>query len=220
MRHPFYRGVVLGSVVSIVALMASTALAGTGIGAVFNLGKSNSVNRSSTLTGSTSGKMLQVTNKGSGPALGLTVQAGKAPMTVNSATRVTNLNADMIDGLHASDLGQTGSIHLHRTVPLTTEPFEILTVPGFGILKGLAAANSFERPTFYNTENTGDIRVTFGGQWSVVPPGASCTHEVKWMGTTAHLSFFVADSARIGRIDVRLWIDATSVEVFAEGSVK
>ena len=41
--------------------------------------------------------------QGAGPALSLEVGSG-APMKVNSTTRVAKLNADMVDGMHASQL--------------------------------------------------------------------------------------------------------------------
>ena len=127
-RHPFYKGVVLGSVVAVVVLMAATALSGTGIGAVFNLGKANTVNRTSSLSGATKGKMLQVTNKGSGAALGLKVKAGRPPLAVNSTARVKRLNADLVDGLHAGEPRKvfTG----RRDLSDGTANEEIVTVPG------------------------------------------------------------------------------------------
>jgi hypothetical protein len=49
--------------------------------------------------------MLLLTNNDSGSddtALDLNVQSGEPPMTVNSTTRVTNLNSDRLDGQNAS----------------------------------------------------------------------------------------------------------------------
>ncbi len=34
-----------------------------------------------------------------------TIETGTAPLSVVSTTLVTNLNADMVDGLHASEIG-------------------------------------------------------------------------------------------------------------------
>jgi hypothetical protein len=51
MKLTFVKGVVLGAVTSMLTLAATAALAGTGVGAVFNLGKTNKVNATSTLTG-------------------------------------------------------------------------------------------------------------------------------------------------------------------------
>ena len=82
----------------------STALAGTGVGAVFNLGKTNTVNAVSKLVGSTFGSMLVIDNNGGGPALNLQVEPGKAPLVVGSnAGKATNLDADKLDGKEAAD---------------------------------------------------------------------------------------------------------------------
>jgi hypothetical protein len=115
---------------SLLALaLASTALAGTGVGAVFNLGRINSVNALSQLTGSVNARMLHVANtntgasagaistintsasastlraqnNGTGAALGLFVKSnGIPPMLVNSNGKVSNLNADLLDGQDSS----------------------------------------------------------------------------------------------------------------------
>jgi len=103
MRKDLLKGFVVGSVVSTVMLLAATAMAGTGVGAVFNLGQNNTVNATTTLKGSTTSKNLQLTNTGSGSGLGITVAAGKAPISVNaSAGKATNLNSDKLDGMDSS----------------------------------------------------------------------------------------------------------------------
>ena len=79
-------------------------MAGTGVGAVFNLGETNSVNATSTLKGGVAnGPMLKITNSGAGTALNLQVPFNKAPMFVNSSTKVTNLNSDKLDGKTSGD---------------------------------------------------------------------------------------------------------------------
>jgi hypothetical protein len=88
-------------VTALTLVTASAAFAGSGIGGVFNLGVSNSVNAITALTGSVAGPSLRVTNNSANAAataLNLQVATGKAPMTVNSGTKVTNLNADKVDG--------------------------------------------------------------------------------------------------------------------------
>jgi Chaperone of endosialidase len=45
-----------------------------------------------------------IKNSGGAPALNLLVNAGRPPFTVNSSKVVTNLNADLLDGLHATGL--------------------------------------------------------------------------------------------------------------------
>lgn len=81
-----------------VATMALAAVPGD----PFKLGKVNSINRLSTLVGTATSPMLRVQNKGTGTALDLRVQQGKPPLTTNSTGRVPRLNADMVDGKHAS----------------------------------------------------------------------------------------------------------------------
>ena len=46
----------------------------------------------------------RLTNTGTGPALRLNVKAGQAPLSVNRTTKVSNLNADLLDGVHSSAL--------------------------------------------------------------------------------------------------------------------
>jgi hypothetical protein len=86
--------------------VAATALAGTGIGATFNLGKVNSVNAVSKLVGSVAGPSLQIDNNSTGTgatALDLQVEPGKDPMKVNSSAEVENLNVDQVDGQSTSE---------------------------------------------------------------------------------------------------------------------
>jgi hypothetical protein len=101
----------LAIMLALVFGVATTALAGTGIGATLNLGKTNTVNAVSKLVGSVAGPSLQVDNNSTGAgatALDLQVEAGKAPMTVNSAAKVASLNADRLDGKDSGEFA-TGS---------------------------------------------------------------------------------------------------------------
>jgi hypothetical protein len=52
----------LAVIIAVVLGLASAALAGTGVGATFNLGKINTVNRLSQLVASTDNAMLRVDN--------------------------------------------------------------------------------------------------------------------------------------------------------------
>jgi hypothetical protein len=93
----------------ILALTVGVAGAAFGAnGANFLLGKSNAANAITQLVGSVAGPGLQIDNNSTdaaATALDLQVEAGKAPMKVNSDTQVANLNADKVDGLNASQLG-------------------------------------------------------------------------------------------------------------------
>ena len=74
----------------------------------FRLGRSNTINAISTLVGSTSTPILRIDNNGNGAALDLQVGPGKAPMKVNSGTKVANLNSDTVDGYDSFDFYQFG----------------------------------------------------------------------------------------------------------------
>jgi hypothetical protein len=96
------------AVVLAAVLGVSTAALAAMPGDPFRLGKINAINRMSTLVGSAAGAMLKVDNNGAGPALELHVGSTTdpnantvAPMTVNSARKVDNLNADRLDGQDA-----------------------------------------------------------------------------------------------------------------------
>ncbi len=82
--------------------VATVALAAVP-GDAFKLGRINTINTISTLVGSASTPMLRIDNNGSGAALDLRVQPGKAPMKVDSDAQVANLNADRLDGNSAED---------------------------------------------------------------------------------------------------------------------
>jgi hypothetical protein len=76
-------------------------------GGNFILGQSNSATAITKLAGSAgvAGPSLQIDNNSTSPAataLDLQVEPGKAPMTVNSGVKVTNLNADKLDDREAS----------------------------------------------------------------------------------------------------------------------
>lgn len=102
----------LAVIVALTVGLASTALAGTGIGARFDLGKTNTVNAVSKLVGNVAGPSLQIDNNsanGAATALNLLVEAGKAPMKVNpEAGTATNLSADKLDGKSADEIGVNG----------------------------------------------------------------------------------------------------------------
>jgi hypothetical protein len=56
----------LAVIMALVLSMTSAALAGTGVGANFNLGKTNTVNRLSQLVGSTDNALLRIDNNNAG----------------------------------------------------------------------------------------------------------------------------------------------------------
>ena len=127
MNASFLKGAVVGLACGLVG-GAAVALAGSGVGGVFNLGQTNSVDAKTTLAGASSGIQLQVTNTnaagrnglavnsaniyptgsftntGGGSAGAFAVNSGVAPFSVNSTAKVNNLNADRLDGLDSPAL--------------------------------------------------------------------------------------------------------------------
>jgi hypothetical protein len=139
------KSVLIGVGSAAVVLALTGAAAGSGVGAVFNLGKTNRVSATSSLTGSTGHSMLSVTNSGRGPALSLQVRKGRAPLSVNSTTRVPNLNASLLGGLAASQFIQGGGQSRSFGFTMSTasnSTRNLLSVPGFGTLSASCASAS------------------------------------------------------------------------------
>jgi len=94
---------VMGLVVFLALVLGVTtsALAGTGVGATFDLGRTNTVDALSRLVGGTNDALLRIDNGNDGAsatALDLRVEPGHAPMKVDSDTKVVGLNVDEVDG--------------------------------------------------------------------------------------------------------------------------
>jgi hypothetical protein len=142
---------VLLGLVTAVVLLAGTALA---TNATFILG-STTANKPDALTavtaqnkdghGGLNGPMIQLTNQSTASnasALGLEVDSGRPPLKTNSATRVPNLNADLLDGVDSSALLQGGG--QLQTVRLVVPPSGAKTfghpdLPAFTIYVGCPA---------------------------------------------------------------------------------
>lgn len=95
----------VAATLSLFIVLGGTAYAATGGNLI--LGKPNTAANTTSLSAPVSGKALQVTNTGtvaSSTALGLNVASGHPPFTVNSGAKVTNLNADTLDGLDSTAL--------------------------------------------------------------------------------------------------------------------
>jgi len=94
-----------------VVLGVGTAALAAAPGDPFKLGKSNSVDKITTLVGSVNKAMLKIDNNSTGAsatALNLQVEPGQAPMKVDSGTKVADLNSDELDGKSASGIGVNG----------------------------------------------------------------------------------------------------------------
>jgi hypothetical protein len=120
---------ILNNVVGYVALFV--ALGGTtyaATGGNFILGQSNSASSTTALSAGTTGPAFKVTNTSTGTAGSFNVAAGHPPLTVNSGTKVTNLNADKLDGLDSTQLVSSSSFRRVGPVLATPQSGESVTV--------------------------------------------------------------------------------------------
>lgn len=99
-------------------LGAATAAIAAVPGDPFRLGKVNPINKWTKLVGQGQTPRLILQNNGSGVALRLLVKPGKPPMSVNSDTKVANLNADQLDGKNSTEFLSNGNHY--RKVELRT----------------------------------------------------------------------------------------------------
>jgi len=133
MQLSFGKGLMAGVAGAAVLLAITAAANGVGIGAVFNLGKVNKVNATSTLAGKTPGPMLTVINSGQGTALNLHVSSGHAPFSVNSAAKVANLNASLLGGIGPAGFVHGGGHMVSAEVELTVgQKATLFNLPGYG----------------------------------------------------------------------------------------
>jgi hypothetical protein len=101
----------------ILALVFGAASAALGAnGQAWILGQPNVATAITSLggAGGVNGPMVRITNNdadANDTALDLRVQAGEAPMRVNSESRVANLNADRLDGVDSAALIRWASIY-------------------------------------------------------------------------------------------------------------
>jgi hypothetical protein len=138
---------------------ASTALAGSGVGGVFNLGNTNTVNAITKLVGSVTGASLVIDNNSTNAAataLNLQVEPGKTPMKVNSQTKVTNLNADRLDGKDPAEfssvyfLGRDNHFDLGSAGGVDKDIATLSGLPaGEYLVNANVAAVNFQTPDFF-----------------------------------------------------------------------
>ena len=159
MRLTFFKAVALGAVTSMLTLGATAALAGTGVGAVFNLGKTNKVNATSTVTGSAAGSMLHLINSGTGAgAQGIPVTNASA-----SAAAIQAGNKGAGPGGSFSSQGPAASFKVPPGLP----PFTVNSsteVPGLNaaMLDGHTSADFYASgSTVANSNALGGLDASF-----------------------------------------------------------
>src|SRR5436190_13427572 len=109
MKGQFFKGALVGGIGAAIVMATGVGVAATN--GNFILGASNSADKKTALSSTVTTATFGLTNTGGGKAATFSVDSGVAPFTVNSATRVSNLNADKLD-----DINSTG--FLRNRVPL------------------------------------------------------------------------------------------------------
>lgn len=105
---------VVATLALFLVLSGGVTIAATGGSLI--LGKSNSASSQTSLSAPVAGRALQVTNTSTGAgatALGLKTASGHPPFTVNSGAKVTNLNADKLDGFDSTAFAAAASEPVH-----------------------------------------------------------------------------------------------------------
>ncbi len=151
--------------------MTGTATAATG--GTFILGRTN-----------TSGSMTVLTNTSSGTPLRLNARPGYAPLQVNSQSKVTNLNADKIDGVDSSGFQK-------KVSGTCTYGISSLNPSGFGSCADgdAASLNGSSASDFAKAKGTpqnfsGYSIVVFGSR---CPPGTTNDYILGGLGATDRL---------------------------------
>jgi hypothetical protein len=168
--------------IAVVLVSSSTAAAVS----YLVLGSMNMAGATTTLKSGTNGAVLQLTNtNGTGGinarGLGITVPAGRPPMTVNSGVKVTNLNADKLDGSNSSAFARGTNITvLANRLVLSNGDTDVplLILPGLGQLNGwcdgpLGASIYWKNTTSANVDVWTNAAVPGDGRLraAIKPPG-------------------------------------------------
>jgi hypothetical protein len=238
MRQWIRSHLTFANVVSLIALFV--ALGGTtyaATGGNFILGQPNSASSTTSLTrtGANTGNGLQVTNASTGAgatALDLNVASGHAPFTVNSDTRVTNLNADKLDGINSGGFVTGKGAHIvsgRITTPIDTTccpQHTFLTVPNFGTLEGQCAQfNLGTYVGFHHTDSSdwlalerydgsNPVIVNQTGSFTQLTDGDNTSNHI-----TAELARGTGSSAITATIDVYTTYDQTNGCLFQAQAV-
>jgi hypothetical protein len=149
----------LAVILALVFGVATTAFGANGD--FWKLGRGNVATAITTLGGKlgVNGSMLRLINNDAGTddtALDLRVQTGEAPMMVNSATKVANLNADQLDGKDQSAFADVSELDAATLISRWSAlPTEGTYTSGGGTLVISAAGSGFRSDS--NTRTVGDI---------------------------------------------------------------
>lgn len=123
---------------ALAGVLAGALLIGAGptfaaaVGDALHLGQSNSVSQQTALK-SPANHVLALENTGSGRGLRITTPKGQPPLTVNRAARVENLDADLLDGYHASSLARLATRTTTSETDTTSQAFSAVPDTSVGV---------------------------------------------------------------------------------------
>jgi hypothetical protein len=215
---------IIGAVMVLVLAGNTVAFATTGHS--FILGKKNTANKITTLKRTTAGSALKLK----------TTSSSAAPLSVNGSGKVTNLNADKLDGLDSSQLTTTttvlnntdtttnlgnlhewtfslapGTYHLAYTVGLAS----FTSSTAFQAVCGFLNLDTFDSPTSVGWQSGNYDGVHLAGAWM------SGNGTVAVTGTTAHMALFCNSGGVAVKLESEtgLHIEITKINGRTAGSV-
>lgn len=152
MRHLKTTLAVVGGATILVLAGNTVALAATGHSLL--LGKSNSADANTSITRTTSGSVLKLQSK----------SATNAPLTVNGTGKVTNLNADKVDGYEGSQMLNTALVYTKAVSVASPVSSFTLTLTNVPAGKYLFNSSGFLYVTSVTTEKGCVLSVPSTGQ--------------------------------------------------------
>lgn len=199
-------------------------LGGVGVAATggnFILGQPNTADKTTALSSNvTTGPTLQLTNTSTKPAARFTTSSGVAPFAVDRSTRVANLNADQLDAINSTGFvrGKSAQVVSSRITTANdhSAPFvPIITVPGFGTLKGQCPDFNGSYMYFFSTDTSGwEVIEKYDGSAPVVitSPSTNVVQDARPGGDhfTLGLGHGVGTSALTATVDVFSNWDSTN----------
>jgi hypothetical protein len=109
----------LAMILAVVLGVVTTAAAHTGSAGLLHLGHANTATATSKLTANIANPALHLVNTSTSAgatALRLQTATSKPPLTVNSSSKVANLNADQVDGQDSTDFLPGGNLPSGSTI--------------------------------------------------------------------------------------------------------
>jgi hypothetical protein len=209
---------VIGAVTVLVLAANSAVYAATG--GKFILGKTNKAGAASTLKRTTSGTALNLVTKSS----------SNAPLSVNGKGKVTNLNADTVDGYDSSALRPTTYVFTRTvTVPSTSQTLDLGTLPAgtyqFGYaayMSGAGADGGYADCYFYRGRNGS---YTYYGENRIIArtgltPGVTGTAVIEVKPTDDFALFCVAGNAWTTDASEPVQVFATRTNIGGGGALR